>query len=271
MIEDIILFTLFFLIGSWLLFDTIRKTRARRQPTPATSERPTTSSYWANIQGILAILVIIGVPIIIVLAAWWPMIGPIESLIGFNGAKKTFGPEEFRTEGICSEQGCQVDGTGVTLANGGSIYLKGTENMSVRRVLVTPESLSEGTIMRTFIGPYEFQMTVQEKTYRGDIFLNGEDISDQTCVNVDACLPERIGTVGVPILIKTHKGDIYPFGWFLSSEAPVMKMIRESYQTVFDDNYLVSSYDKDAPARGKVVIASVPGGGIVKITEVKIY
>lgn len=211
---------------------------------------------------IVGIILLVG----FVFAAYWPMIGPIESLVGLNGAKKTFGPEEFRSEAICSG-GCQVDGTGVTLAYGGSIYLNGSENMSIRRILITPESLPEGTIIQTFIGPYEFLMTVQKKDYQGYIFLNGEDISDQPC---NGCLPWRIGTEGVPIIIKTNKWDIFPFGWI--TEIPSMKMKREWYQEVFDTNELVNSYDKPAPVRGKVVIASVPGGGIVvKIKEVKIY
>lgn len=236
------------------------------------------SRVWSNIQGVLVIIAFLFVPVIIILIAWWPMIGPADSTVGINILSKTYGPKEFQTEGVCSKTGCQIDSTGVVLSNGGYINLKNTENISIHQIVVTPEALPIGSVVQSWIGLYKFQVTAQEKTYRGDIFLYSgiktEGISEQTCTDVESCLPLRGEREGVPIIIGVNRWNIIPFGWLptlLSHQQPFIRMKYNWYDEVAGGSNLVYGDDKGQPVQGQVVVSSVPGGGTITIKEVKIY
>lgn len=289
---EIIVSLIFLLFAGWLIYQTKIKSKKFKVRLKTLEEGEETryeriSKAWSKIKGYglvgrakgwIKILVIVILLIGLIIAAWWPMIGPAISLVGLDGAKKTFGPEEFQTEGVCSKTGCQAGNTGVTLSNGGYINLKNTENMSIHQIVVTPEALPIGLVVQAWIGSYKFQVTAQEKTYRGDIFLYSgtteKSISEQTCVDVESCLPLRGEAEGRPIIIGVNRWSIIPFGWLptlLRHQQPFIRMKYNWYDEVVGGSNLVYGDDTGQPVQGQVVISSVSGGGMITIKEVKIY
>ncbi len=221
--------------------------------------------------GILVLLFFLAIPVAIIALVWLPMVGPVLSLSGVDVMKETYDAKRLQTEAVCSGD-CQIGSTGIDLWYKGSFYIKNSENIAISRIVITTEYLYDGAMVQTYIGPYEFLMTVGSDVYSGSIAL-GEDISDvpgnsgnllpQVKKNKDG-IPEA-----VPILIKTNKMDIYPVVWIYGINKPMMKMLWEPWMAFFGNNILVGSYGKDVPVEGKVTIASL--GGQLRIKKVEIY
>lgn len=215
----------------------------------------TPTAWKSRFSGARGSIIKLAVIALIILASFWQMIG---------WPDRTYGPEEFKKEGICSG-GCVVTDGYVELSNGGSMSLNGTEKMGIGRVVVVPESLPQGTEVRTLIGPYEFLAYSDDIHYIGKIYVNGEDITYNPSLIFPG--PAKKSNVGAPIVVRANNFDRCPFGLCGYPEVPDMEV-----GEWLNRQPLINSlrYESDPPVKGKVAVKSAPGQTI-KIKEVRIY
>lgn len=252
--EDIILFLVFFLIGSWMLLDSIRKNRIKQRLAEEAPETPIIG-VWSNVQGILVIIAIIFVPIIILLVILWPVLGMLETIAGLNGARETIDSVNFQIEGSCSGA-CQFDSTGIIL-QGGNFTLNGMENKTIHQIRIFPKSFSEANSVIVIIGSYTYTIWMEgDGKFYGSIYDNAleePDISIST-----AYQPERVVGKTFPILFKANSEIL---------TAPSIKLTPDDSDMVFGNTgWVVKSAAQKDPVRGIVKI-----GGNINIRKIEIY
>jgi len=258
MTEGIILSIIFFLIGSWLIFDTIKKFRVRQQTPiqqqPPVQSRQTLLATWKTKIFVAKGSIIKGtIVLIIALVVLWPTFGP---------ADKTYGSEEF------SKVGC----TAAVLSSTGCT-LSGTEKMSIVRVEVITESLPTGGEILIGIGSYQFKYSsyyTKKSGYSG-AFYKGEVY--QQGFGPITYVPEEPGkptNKPFPIVVLTNRWSSIPLLAFPINLFSVKGDPELQIGAGLGGQFLAygALRDEDPPVQGLVTVKST---GTAGIKEVQIY